>query len=232
MVQPNKDLSSAISILRYLGYGLLVFALLDVVVILYPPQFTNPDWELQVIGQIVERVPVPLIGLAFVFLGDTSQWKFPERLLLKALSFLSLAIAALFLFLVPLGIFDTMRILENNQEQISGETEQRVEQIEQIKNLVKDANPQQLSQIAQQLPNISQSIDADNPQQLREEILSRLEQQQTQIQEQATNTQSEGRSNLLQNAIKWITGAFLAAVLSAIIFIQTAWVRKLPLKKS
>lgn len=232
MVQQNKNLGSAISILRYIGYGLLVFALLDIVVIIYPPQFTDPNWELQVIGQIIERVPVPLIGLAFVFLGDASQWKFPERLLLKILSFLSLVIAALFLFLVPLGIFDTIRILENNQEQISGKTEQRVEQIEQIKNLVEDANPQELSQIAQQLPNIGQSIDADNPQQLRQEILSRLEQQQTQIQQQATNTQSEGRSSLLPNAIKWITGAFLAAVLSAIIFIQTAWVRKLPLKNS
>ncbi len=232
MVQQNKNLGSAISILRYIGYGLLVFALLDVIFIIYPPQFTNPDWELQVIGQIVERVPVPLIGLAFVFLGDASQWKFPERLLSKILSFLSLVIAAFFLFLVPLGIFDTIRILEKNQEQISGQTEQRVEQIEQIKNLVEDANPQQLSQIAQQLPNIGQSIDADNPQQLRQEILSRLEQQQTQLKQQATNTQSEGRSSLLQNAIKWITGAFLAAILSAIIFIQTAWVRKLPLKKS
>lgn len=95
------------------------FSAIDIATILYPPQFTNPSWELQTIGGIVERVPVPLIGFGFVFLGEPSQWKIPERVLLNLTSFLSLVVAALFLFLVPLGIVNTIRINNENTETIT-----------------------------------------------------------------------------------------------------------------
>ncbi|AFZ48877.1 HpsJ-like protein, cyanoexosortase A-associated [Dactylococcopsis salina] len=231
MVQKTTKSNSAIPILRYIGYGLLVFSAIDIATILYPPQFTNPSWELQTIGGIVERVPVPLIGFGFVFLGEPSQWKIPERVLLNLTSFLSLVVAALFLFLVPLGIVNTIRINNENTETITTQSEQQIEQIEQLKSLVGDANPQNLAQLAQRLNSQENPIEANNPEELRSEIRSRLEQQQDQIQQQAENTQSQRRRNLLENAAKWITGALLSCVLFAIIFLQTAWVRKLPLKK-
>lgn len=231
MVQKNTKISSTIPILRYIGYGLLVLSFIDVITILYPPQFTNSSWELQTIGGIVERVPVPLIGFGFVFLGEPSQWKIPERVLLKIISFLSLVVAALFLFLVPLGIVNTIRINNENTETITTQSEQQIEQIEQLQNLVGDANPQNLAQLAQRLNSQENPIQANNTEELRSEIRSRLEQQQDQIQRQAENTKSQRRRNLLENAAKWITGALFSCVLFAMIFLQTAWVRKLPLKK-
>lgn len=63
------------SLLRWVGYGLLVLALMDVVDILLPPQLMNPAWEFQTIGALVERVPVPLLGLALVFFDGISSRK-------------------------------------------------------------------------------------------------------------------------------------------------------------
>lgn len=231
MVQSQKNVNAALSILHYIGYGLLIFAAIDLIVVLYPPQFTDQNWEFQTIGQLVERVPVPLIGFGFVFLGESSKWKIPERVLLKGISFLSLLIATLFLFLVPLGIVNTIRINNQNIENIDTQSQQRIEQIEQLQSLVPEASPQNLRQLAQRLNNPQQPIQATNEEELRNEISSRLQQQQTQIQQQAENLKSQRRRSLLENAFKWITGALLSAILFAIIFLQTAWVRKLSLKK-
>ncbi len=38
-----------------LGYGLLAFALIDYIDILIPSHFTNPEWELQTLGRLVEH---------------------------------------------------------------------------------------------------------------------------------------------------------------------------------
>ncbi|MBW4450206.1 MAG: HpsJ family protein [Spirirestis rafaelensis WJT71-NPBG6] len=50
----------SMSILRSLGYGLLLLAFFDIVEMFVPPNFMNPAWEFQTFGALVERVPVPL----------------------------------------------------------------------------------------------------------------------------------------------------------------------------
>jgi BRCT domain type II-containing protein len=67
----SKDIQT-ISLLRVTGYGLLMLAFFDFSQILVPPRFTNPTWEFQMMGSLVERVSVPLIGLVLVFYGDLS----------------------------------------------------------------------------------------------------------------------------------------------------------------
>ena len=47
-------------ILRLLGYGLLLMAVVDLFFLLIPPQFMNPLWEFQTMGAVVERIPLTL----------------------------------------------------------------------------------------------------------------------------------------------------------------------------
>lgn len=54
---------------RLIGYGFLVLFALDVVAIVVPPNFLNPQWEFQILGEIVERVAIPFIALLLIFLG-------------------------------------------------------------------------------------------------------------------------------------------------------------------
>lgn len=55
-------------LLRFIGYGLLILTLFDVIYIIVPPLFMNPAWELQTLGTLVEHTPVPLIGIGLIFL--------------------------------------------------------------------------------------------------------------------------------------------------------------------
>ena len=64
---------NSLPIIRWVGYGLLILALFDVIEMFIPARFMNPNWEFQTIGALVERVAVPLIGFAFVFLAGLNE---------------------------------------------------------------------------------------------------------------------------------------------------------------
>ncbi len=76
--------------LRLVGYGLLLFALIDTLLVFYPPQFTNAAWELQTMGAVVERLPVPLLGLVMVFFGEDYERNALENIFLKIVYWFSL----------------------------------------------------------------------------------------------------------------------------------------------
>lgn len=48
---------------RFVGYGLLMLALLDLVEMLVPMRLLDPVWQIQTTGALVEFVPVLLLGL-------------------------------------------------------------------------------------------------------------------------------------------------------------------------
>jgi len=53
---------------RIAGYGLLGLSLFDIIDIL--SHFGDPGWEFQIVRNLVERAPVPLLGLVLVFVGE------------------------------------------------------------------------------------------------------------------------------------------------------------------
>lgn len=78
--QTTNDLSrfvfgmvDSLSIVRWVGYGLLILALFDVIEMFVPANFMNPNWEFQTFGALVERVAVPLIGFVFIFLAGLNE---------------------------------------------------------------------------------------------------------------------------------------------------------------
>ncbi len=107
----------SVALLRLAGYGLLLLSLFDYINIFTPPRFTNPVWEFQVMGEMVEKMPVPLIGFAFVFFGKDAYRKDLEEIAIKVLSWLALVLGIMFLLLIPLGVNNTLRIDNFNTEQ-------------------------------------------------------------------------------------------------------------------
>ncbi|NJK39107.1 MAG: hypothetical protein HC920_16110 [Oscillatoriales cyanobacterium SM2_3_0] len=106
----NLSLLRSANLFRWVGYGFLLLTLLDIAEILFPPRFMNPAWELQAMGQLVERVAVPLLGFILVFFGERNsreRWEVP---LVKLFSWLTLLYAVLYFLLVPLGVINTLRI--------------------------------------------------------------------------------------------------------------------------
>ncbi len=219
------------ALFRWIGYGLLIFSLFDTISIFIPPDFLNPGWEFQVIGQLVERVPVPLIGMVLVFYGEKlgrKKWEIP---LVKLLSWLTVVFAVIFFLLAPLGIINTVRLNNRSNLQIDTEMKQRTEQIAQVKELVaKASTPAEMQDLISRLdtqgraPNIKDSQQLDE---IRKQVSEVISQAETTMQTQAQEAKSNRRTNLFKNSIKWNIGALVSGALFIFLFTGTAWARKM-----
>jgi hypothetical protein len=212
----------SMTILRSLGYGLLLLALFDIVEMFVPPNFMNPAWEFQTFGALVERVPVPLIGLVLVFFGEMNsrdKWEFP---ILKLLSWLTLLFALLFFLLIPLGVGNTLRLNNQSAAQISTLSKQQISQAEQVEKQLNQATPQQIDNF---IKSQGRSLDGKNPEELKTQVLSKVSQAKKQIKTQAEATQSSRGLNLIKSSVKWNLGALVAGGLFISIWKGTGWAR-------
>ena len=212
----------SMTIVRSLGYGLLLLALFDIVEMFVPPNFMNPAWEFQTFGALVERVPVPLIGLVLVFFGEMNsrtKWEFP---ILKLLSWLTLLFALLFFLMIPLGVGNTLRLNNQSVAQISTQSKQQLSQAEQVEKQLNQATPQQIDNF---LKSQGRSLDGKNPEELKSQILSQVSKAKEQIQTQAEATQSLQGLSLIKSSVKWNLGALVAGSLFITLWKGTRWAR-------
>jgi hypothetical protein len=213
---------ASITLLRILGYGLLVLAFFDIVEMFVPPKFMNPAWEFQTFGALVERVPVPLIGLVFVFYGELhsrAKWEF---VIVKLFSWLTLLFAVFFFLLIPLGIGNTVRLSNQSAAQINNLSKQQISQAEQVEKRLSAATPQQIDNF---LRSQGRSADGKNPDEIKSQLLSEVSKAKTQIKNQAQTTQSTQKMNLLKSSVKWNLGALVSGALFFSIWKGTRWAR-------
>lgn len=214
-------------LLNVFGYGLLVLAGLDVLSIIIPPQLTNPAWELQTMGQLVERVPVFLLGFVAVFYRPPSQIRRLEMFLLKALSWLALVIGVVYFLMLPLGISNTLRIDAQNEIQVEAQVSQQQQQFQGLKQqLQKATTDAEIQQLVGALAQQNQLPDIDDPQQLKESFLSRMDMVEQNIQAQAQVARSNQRKILLKDSVKWNLGALISGTLFLWVWYLTEWARK------
>ena len=219
------------TLLRWIGYGLLIFSLFDTIAIFVPTQLLNPAWEFQTIGQLVERVPVPLIGMVLVFYGEKLGRKKWEILLVKLLSWLTVLLAVVFFLLAPLGIVNTIRLNNRSNLQIDNEMNQRMEQITQVKDLLgKASTPAEMQELISRLdaqgraPTITDSEQVDE---IRAQVSDVIKQAEESMSTQANEARSNRRLALFKNSVKWNLGALLAGALFVFLFTGTGWARKM-----
>jgi len=226
----SAGLSKSIGVVRWIGYGLLILAFFDVVEIFVPPLFMNPAWEFQTLGQLVERVPVPLLGLALVFLGERDQRIRWEPLILNILSWLALLVGILFFLLVPLGVVNTIRLDARNTDQITRQVEQRQEQIQQVKQALGQATTvEQMQFLISQLDSQGRTPQIQGTEQLaevKEQLSTFLEQGETRMQKEAQSQKKSRRLRLLENSVKWNLGALVSGALFVSVWRLTGWARR------
>lgn len=219
--------------LRWVGYGLLLLALFDIIAIFVPfapSQLMDPFWMFQTMGELVERVPVPLIGLVLVFYGGRTFRGKGELLIIKLLSWLCCLVGILYLILILTGISNTWRIYQYSKTQISSQANQRLEQLQQIEQQLNSATPQDITNFLTRL-NQGRPVQVENPQQAKEQLLSQLAQGKNNLQTQIQTTQKNSRLGLFKNSLKWNLGALVAGVLFLRIWSFTRWARFSPPKE-
>jgi len=212
--------------LRWVGYGMLVFALLDTLHTLIPPAFTNSAWELQTLGALVERSVIPLLGMALVFFGESYDRLRLEKIPLKLLSWLCVLLTVLFVLMVPLGVLNTVRIANQSATQVNTQVEQRLAQFTQLESKLKQSSPEDLQKLATQLKSLGIQLDPQKPEDLKKQILGRIVSGRSQIQAQAQATLATQKLGLYKNSLKWNLGALIAATLFFIFWRTTDWARR------
>lgn len=207
----SNDLWSS-SRFRIVGYSLLVLALLDFIHILVPPQFMDPMWEFQTIGKLVERVPVPLLGLMLVFYGDAQLRRKREIKLLKFLSWASLIIGVLFLLLIPLLVLDSSRLNNQINDQINSQLNQQVSGLQQLQTKVSQGTDKDLNDVVARLTGNSQ-IAVKNTQEVKSKLLSNITKTKSTVESQVKAAAAQQRLALLKSSAKWLLGAMVSGVL-------------------
>ncbi|MGB7415578.1 MAG: HpsJ family protein [Thermosynechococcaceae cyanobacterium] len=214
---------------HWVGYGLLILTSFDLIAIFVPPNFTNPLWEFQALGNLVEMVAVPLIGLALVYPGKRDGRPKWELKILKYLSNLMLLAGILYWLLIPLGIMNTMRIDRQNNQQITGRFDQEITQVQRLQE--KLASVTTLEQMDQLLSTIEQNGRAPEITSLEDlasakaELADSLTKGQDRLKTQAQATRSGQRLDLLKRSVKWNLGALVSGALFICLWRGTGWSR-------
>ncbi|NEO89911.1 MAG: hypothetical protein F6K56_06520 [Moorea sp. SIO3G5] len=226
----------SIKILHWVGYGLLVLALFDLIVILFPPGFMNPFWEFKMFGEVVEIIPVPLLGFSLVFLGEAKDRTNREKHLLKFLSRFTLWSGFMLLLLIPLAIINTVRIEASYSSQLTSKFSNRKAQIEEVqKQLEKVKTPEEMQALVNRLDSQGRTPaikNAEEVEQVKHKISSFMEKSANTMESQVAKTLSSQRQNLLKNSVKWNLGALVGGVLFFMIWRGTGWARRSRKKKS
>ena len=224
----DKGLFRSLRPLHWIGYGLLVLFSFDLAIILYPPRFMNPSWEFQVIGQMVERAPVPLLGFALIFIGEKALRPTWERPFVRILSWLTLIISVIFFLMVPLGITDTVRLIRLGQAQVQEQVDGLTEQLEAVnQQFDRVTTPAEMQVLIDSLDQDT-DVEISNAQAMetaREKVTVSLENGVRQVQTKAQVSLRNQRKQVIRNSVKWNLGALIIASLFLTLWKGTRWAR-------
>jgi hypothetical protein len=228
MTSINSSVSSPL--IRTLGYGLFIFAILDIFAALIPPSFKNAAWELQTFGEMVERCPIPLIGLILIFYAENNNRLKFESFILKALSWISLLLGILLVGFMALGLSATFRINTQNTLQIDAQRNKGLSQLEQVQANLEKANDAQLdAYLKKNTQNAAPTI--QSPQQLRQQVSKNIADARKQLQRDSTVAMNTKRNALVKSSVKWSFSGIIAAFIYFYIWRNTVWARKLEAKQ-
>lgn len=230
MAQLESNEGQSNLLFHLIGYALLVLALFDLVDILLPARFMNPVWEFQTIGAVVERVPLPLIGLVLIFYGEANFRAKWELTILKFLSWIALVVGALFLLLIPLAVSATLRINNINNYQITTQSNQQMSQLQKVEEQVNKATPSDLEGLLARI-NAQASADIKNSQDLKGRLLTEVDKAEKTVMTQAEAIRNDKRLGLFKSSVKWNLGAMISGVLFIRIWQASRWARKSTKKK-
>lgn len=225
----SLNMLRSVVLCRLIGYGFLILFFLDLGAIFIPPNFLNPDWEFQTLGEVVERVAIPFLALLFIFYGGNYLRKTWEHFVLTTLSWLCLLAGVLFILAVPLGIINTIRIDTQATNAIMQQTNQKLEILQQVEKRLKDIKSKQEMQvlIGELTNNNAPLIESDQQlAQAKSNLAQFITNSRSQLNVQTKLTNNQRRKALLKQSVKWNLGALISGILFVITWQMTKWARQ------
>jgi hypothetical protein len=210
----SKALLWSLAILRAIGYVLLVFVFLEFIDTLVPLRLTNPGWEFQTVGRLVESVPIVLFAFGFIYVGREIGRNSKERLILPILPWLALVLGVFYLLTIPLTLLNTNRLLTVNNGQMV-QLQERKTQVSGVKeNLEKSQTQADLKKILRDLGNQRPvpQLNDEQVKQIKGNLENIVQGGETQLTGQEAQLKA-ARLDLFKKSVKWNLGALLSGVL-------------------
>ena len=218
----------SMGLVHIVGYGILLLTAVDLFTILVPPRFMNPTWEFQAFGQCIERVPVLFLGLILIFFGEENPRGNIERIFVKLLSWMTLILAVIFFLLVPISIFNTIRIDQTNEQRANFELDQQLSQLRQVRGQVERAeSPEDLRGLVALLRTggTAPSLSSSDVSQTQERLYAVLKNREQLFLADNGRRISRQHRALLKQSFKWTIGAVISGILLLLTWANTKWAR-------
>ena len=224
----SLNMLRSIALWRLVGYALLFLFVLDLAEIFIPPSPLDPQWQFQSLGQVVERVPIPLISFLLIFYGGKYLRKSWEYIFLTASSWLTLLIGIFFILAVPLGVFSSIKIDKRTNENLQTRADQQLQVLTQVENALGTVqNSQQMQALIAQLNRGNAPI-IENATQLEEAksaIRDFIASNREQTNRQLKAGKEQAQKALIKKSAKWNIGALVSGALFITIWNMTKWAR-------
>jgi hypothetical protein len=221
----NQIKNPTIKLFRFIGYGFLLLSLLDIFGIFFPLRFMNPEWEVQTITSLVERVAAPLIGTALVFYQDLqlrSKWEF---LVLKCISWAALGVGILYFLLLPLLVMDNIRLDATISSLLNNRINQQTAQADQLIQRLKKASSKTDINVLLGGQGLPPDLKGKDIPQIKQNLLAKVAQEKPNIRKQTEVAFADRRFNQLKITVKIFLGAVVSGFSFIYIWALTDWAR-------
>jgi hypothetical protein len=219
----STALAQSFRLLRWVGYALLSLSLLDLLESMFPWELMNPAWEMQFMGALIDRSPVPLLGLVLAFIGEGQLRRRWESPVLLCLSWLALVLGLGFFLTLPLIIANTFRLERRAMAQIAATVKQQSEQADKAEAALSAASPQELDAL---LRRMGKAAEGKPPQQVRAEMTAEFIKARKNLQQQAGEARDNQRTGLIKRSAKLGAEALVVGLVLVAIWRSTAWARR------
>jgi hypothetical protein len=227
-VSDQKQTALDLSVVRYIGYTVLVLSGLDYVSVFIPPKFTDAAWELQAATLLIERVVVPLIGMALVFFGAKDQRLKWEQRILSGLSWAALCVGVLYFLLPPLLISVNVRLDQQFNTQVVTQVDQQTELLKRAEQRLAVTNTDAgLNALFLRITGTPapREFSAKPLPEKRQLLQKQLTKAKPEIRKKIEATFSDRRLTLFRSSIKLLLSSLISGFSFIYIWHLTRWIR-------
>lgn len=130
----ERALVLGIQIFRVVGGLLLAFYALETLASLTDLRLRNPSAELRFASTMTDRIPLGLLGFSLLLCHPRFLRKKPEALLLNVIANLPIALALLYLILIPLTMNAAANLFRNAAANLGLQAEEQVKKVRAVRD--------------------------------------------------------------------------------------------------
>jgi len=204
------------NILRIGGYTLFITWIFEIISYFFPLGFTDPIWEFETMGKIVNAGGTILVSLALIFLGSSEVNLRLEKNIIKGLSWFCLFLAIFHFVMLPLGLGNTWRIKNKLDVEVGLIVSQRMENLRQLEAKIKGANSdKELTDLFNSLvPPEKRSVEFKdaNTQEIKTKMLAEITKSAPKFRAEAEASKVKPFQLLIKDAVKTNFGTLIFSV--------------------